>query len=301
MKSSYTPDVGATIVRNPHYWGTKALPATVEFTFYRQQAPMTAALEAGSIDCLRPVLRRDEPAAAGRGLQRHQPEGEPRTGSSRCAATSTPFTNKYVRQAIAYTLDRPAIVRGARSRATPRSATTAPSPRSSPRPTRASPSATQNLTLAKQLLAKAGVPNGFSTPLLTETTQEMPDFAQIIKESAAKIGVDISLTIETPTKYYGSAVFGTSDWLDGEMSLVDYGARSVPNVYLEAPLQSDQLQDRPRFLERRPLQQLRRTTRFRSSSSPPLTSPPSASSPGKIETTPARTRRRSSSPTSTTT
>jgi len=82
------------------------------------------------------------------------------------------------------------------------------------------------------------VPNGFSTPLLTETTQEMPHFAQIIKQSAAQIGVTINLTIETPTKYYGDAVFGKSDWLDGQMSLVDYGARSVPNVYLGAPLHS---------------------------------------------------------------
>ncbi len=48
----------------------------------------------------------------------------------------------------------------------------------------------------------------------------------------------INLTIETPTKYYGSSVFGKSDWLDGEMSLVDYGARAVPNVYLQAPLQA---------------------------------------------------------------
>jgi peptide/nickel transport system substrate-binding protein len=100
------------------------------------------------------------------------------------------------------------------------------------------PQRAKNLTLAKQLLARGGVPNGFSTPLLTETTQEMPHYAQIIKQSAAQIGVDISLTIETPTKYYGEAVFGKSDWLDGKMSLVDYGARSVPNVYLRSSLGS---------------------------------------------------------------
>jgi peptide/nickel transport system substrate-binding protein len=88
------------------------------------------------------------------------------------------------------------------------------------------------------LLAKAGVPRGFSTPLFTETTQEIPHFAEIVKQSAAAIGVDINLIIETPAKYYGTAVFGQSDWLDGEMSLVDYGARSTPNVYLQAPLQS---------------------------------------------------------------
>jgi peptide/nickel transport system substrate-binding protein len=142
-----------------------------------------------------------------------------------------------VRQAIAYTLDRPAIVAalfkgyalvGNDSPFAPifKSTDTSIAQR------------TQNLAKAKQLLAQAGVPRGFSTPLLTETTQEIPHFAEIVKQSAAQIGVDIALTIETPTKYYGSAVFGTSDWLDGEMSLVDYGARAVPNLYLEAPLQT---------------------------------------------------------------
>jgi len=150
-----------------------------------------------------------------------------------------PFTSKYARQAIAYTLDRPAIVAalfkgyaeiGNDSPFAPVFKSTVGPP--------TVPQRAKNLTLAKQLLAKAGVPRGFSTPLLTETTQEMPHFAEIVKQSAAQIGVDIALTIETPTKYYGSAVFGKSDWLDGEMSLVDYGARSVPNVLLEAPLQT---------------------------------------------------------------
>ena len=33
-------------------------------------------------------------------------------------------------------------------------------------------------------------------------------------------------------------MFGKSDWLDGTMSLVDYGHRGVPNVFLNAPLTS---------------------------------------------------------------
>ncbi len=66
----------------------------------------------------------------------------------------------------------------------------------------------------------------------------MPELGEYVKSSAAKIGVTIDLTVETSTKYYGSAAFGSSDWLDGEMSMVDYGARSVPNVFLEAPLQT---------------------------------------------------------------
>ena len=148
-----------------------------------------------------------------------------------------PFNNKYVRQAIAYTLDRPAIV-SALFKGLAQVGNDSPFAPVFSSTNTTIPQRAKNLTLAKQLLAKGGVPHGFSTPLLTETTQEMPHYAQIIKQAAAQIGVNISLTIETPTKYYGSAVFGKSDWLDGEMSLVDYGARSVPNVYLGAPLHS---------------------------------------------------------------
>jgi peptide/nickel transport system substrate-binding protein len=100
------------------------------------------------------------------------------------------------------------------------------------------PQRAKNLKLAKELLAKGGVPRGFSTSLLTENDEEIPHLAEIVKQAAAQIGVNINLTIETSTKYYGQAVFGKSDWLDGDMSLVDYGARAVPNLFLEAPLQS---------------------------------------------------------------
>jgi len=148
-----------------------------------------------------------------------------------------PFKNKLVRQAVAYSLDRQAIVtalfRG--YAVVGNDSPFAPIFKSTDLSV---PQRKQNLQLAKKLLAQAGVSRGFSTPLLTETAQEMPHYAQIIKQAAAKIGVDINLTIETPAKYYGTAVFGKSDWLDGEMSLVDYGARAIPNIYLQAPLQT---------------------------------------------------------------
>lgn len=148
-----------------------------------------------------------------------------------------PFTSKYVRQAIACTLDRPPIVRalfrdyaqiGNDSPFAPVFAATVTSVAQRVR----------NIALARRLLAKAGFPNGFSARLVTETTAEMPDLAQIIVASAKRIGVDITLTVETPAKFFGQATFGNPDWLDGEMSLVDYGGRSVPNIFLQAPLQT---------------------------------------------------------------
>jgi peptide/nickel transport system substrate-binding protein len=236
MQQSYTPNVGATMVRNPHYWGTPALPAKVEFTFYPTEAPMAAALQAGAIDALDQFSVATSPQLLNGSY----------TVISLKAATHRelsmrndlhPFDNKYVRQAIAYTLDRPAIV-AALFKGLAQVGNDSPFAPVFSSTNTTVPQRAKNLKLAKQLLAKGGVPNGFSTPLLTETTQEMPHYAQIIKQAAAQIGVTINLTIETPTKYYGSAVFGKSDWLDGQMSLVDYGARSVPNVYLGAPLHS---------------------------------------------------------------
>jgi peptide/nickel transport system substrate-binding protein len=234
--TSYTPNVGATYVRNPYYWGTKALPAKIEWTFYADEAPMSAALQAGSIDCLDQFSVATSPQLLNGSYNVTSLKAAThRELSMRC--DTPPFTSNYVRQAIAYTLDRPAIV-AALFKGYAEVGNDSPFAPIFTSTNTSVPQRTQNLALAKELLAKGGVPRGFSTPLLTETTQEIPHFAEIVKQSAAQIGVDINLTIETPTKYYGTAVFGKSDWLDGEMSLVDYGARAVPNLYLQAPLQT---------------------------------------------------------------
>jgi len=238
VMTSYSPSAGATFVRNPDYWGTPAKPAKLEFAFYASEAAMTVALEAGQIDTNDGFSIASSPQLVQGGFN------VIRLNASYHREVSMrndvhPFTNKYVRQAIAYTLDRPAIVRalfqgyaevGNDTPFAPAFPATIGPP--------AIPQRSKNLNLAKELLAKGGVPNGFPAPLLTQQLGEIPDFAQIIQQSASQIGVDIRLTVETSSKYYGQAVFGNSDWLDGEMSLVGYGARAVPDIFLEAPLQS---------------------------------------------------------------
>ena len=96
----------------------------------------------------------------------------------------------------------------------------------------------QDIAKAKSLLAAAGHSSGFTTHLVTEQFVEIPQYAQIIVQAAKQIGVTIKLTVESSAAYYGKATFGNSDWLDATMSLVDFGHRSVPNVFLTAPLQT---------------------------------------------------------------
>lgn len=236
MMKSYTTNVGGSFVRNPHYWGTPALPAGIDLTYYADEGAMTSALEAGTIDCDDLFTVSGSPElltgnfnvlALKSSLQRQL--------SMRC--DTGPFTNKLVRQAMALTLNRPEIVT-ALFKGYAEVGNDSPFAPVFPMTDTSVPQRKQDIALAKKLMAQAGVSRGFSCQLATEQFQEIPQFAQIIKQSAALIGIDIKLSITSQTEYYGAGVFGQSPWLDATMSLVDYGARGVPNVYLEAPLQT---------------------------------------------------------------
>jgi peptide/nickel transport system substrate-binding protein len=148
-----------------------------------------------------------------------------------------PFNNAQVRQAVAYSLDRKGMVNALLSGFGSVANDTPFGPRY-PSSNLTLPQREQDISKAKALLKAGGHPNGVSAPLFTEIYQEIPQLAQVIKADAAKAGINFDLKIESQTLYYGKATYGNSDWLDGTASLVDYGDRGAPNVYLEAPLTS---------------------------------------------------------------
>ena len=148
-----------------------------------------------------------------------------------------PFTDPRVRQAIALTLNRPQIVTGL-FKGLADLGNDSPFAPIFPSTNTSVAQRAQNISQAKSLLAAAGHGSGFTTSLVTENIQEIPDFAQVVAQSAAAIGVKINLQVEQQSVYYGNFKFGTSPWLDATMSLVDYGHRGVPNVFLGAPLQT---------------------------------------------------------------
>ncbi len=235
---SYTPKVSASFTRNAQYWGTKALPAATEFTFYDTPTPMVLALTGGSIDVL------GQFAVSG-GEQLLAP-GAPyniinlksaahRQLSMRC--DQAPFTDPRVRQAIALTLDRPAIIT-ALFKGQAALGNDSPFAPVYPSTNHTVPQRAKDIAKAKSLLSAAGHPNGFTTQLIGNDTLEIPSYGQIVAQAAKSIGVTIHTKFEPSGTYYGKATFGNSDWLDATMSLVDYGHRSVPNVFLTAPLQT---------------------------------------------------------------
>ena len=233
---SYTPKVSASFTRNESYWGSKALPSQTQFTFYDTPAASVLALTGGSIDVLGQfAVSGGEALLNGSYNVIKLKTSAHRELSMRC--DQAPFTDPRVRQAIALTLDRPAIIT-ALWKGYADLGNDSPFAPVFPSTDTSVPQRTQNIAMAKSLLAAAGHPNGFSTKLITENFLEIPQYAQIVAQAAAAIGVKINLAVESQTQYYGQATFGNSDWLDAPMSLVDYGHRSVPNVFLTAPLQT---------------------------------------------------------------
>jgi peptide/nickel transport system substrate-binding protein len=233
---SYTEKVGASFVRNEDYWGPKALPAATEFTFYETETPSILALTSGSIDVLGQFTVTNGPQLlTGSYNVIKLKSSAHRELSMRC--DQAPFTDNRVRQALALSLNRPGIVQ-ALFKGLSDVGNDSPFAPVYPSTNTTVAQRAEDIAKAKALLSAAGHPHGFSCTLTTENVFEIPQFAEIVQQAVKPIGVNMKLNVEEQPKYYGNYLFGTSDWLDATISLVDYGHRSVPNVFLTAPLQT---------------------------------------------------------------
>lgn len=243
---SYTPKVGASFVRNDAYWGGQVLPDRVEISFYDDYQPQVLALQGGQVDFIQqlPILQ-----AAG---ILNDPNVDMMSTPSlahqqvHMNTQADAFKDKRVRQAIALCLDRPAIVQGL-MKGKAKIGNDSPFGTAYPYTDPSVPQRVKDVAKAKELMAAAGMPDGFEMTLTTEKYLEIPDYAVIIQNAVKEIGVKINLNIMDQGAYYSEAVRGNSPWLDSDLGITDYGHRGVPNVYLSAPLKSDGTWNSARF------------------------------------------------------
>src|ERR1700727_2470094 len=192
---SYTPKVGATFTRNESYWGTKALPSQTQFTFYDSTAASILGLTGGTIDVLGQFsVSGGEALLNGSYNVIKLKASTHRELSMRC--DQGPFTDPRVRQAIALTLQRPQII-SALWKGYADLGNDSPFAPVFPSTDTSVTQRTQNIAQAKSLLTAAGHSSGFSTKLITENFLEIPQYAQIVVQAAAAIGVKINLTVES--------------------------------------------------------------------------------------------------------
>lgn len=235
---SYTPQVGATFVRNPDYWGPKALPDRIEFKFYAEPQPRLIALQAGEVDVLDAV-----PIVLATTLQNDPdieilriPSASHRQLHMKC--DTGPFADKRVRQALALCLDRRKLVDGlCHGMAT--IGNDSPFSAFYPQTDPSVPQRTQQIAQARQLMQAAGHAQGFDATLTAIQYSDIAQYAQLVQEAAKAIGIRFDLKVESQTQYYGKSLPGQSDWLDSVVGITDYAHRGTPDAALGNPYRRD--------------------------------------------------------------
>ena len=212
--TSYKPQQGASLERNEDYWDKgKPYLDKVEIALFENQQAQTLALQGGQVD-----LILDSPYSDARPFFQNPdivveavPTAEHRELCMRC--DKKPFTDKRVRQAVALVVQRQKIIKGLFGDEAQLGNDHVVAPIFPEHVEIAQREA--DVARAKQLLADAGYPDGFPIDLYSEQYQELPQYAQVLAQMLAGVGIKVTLKIEPQNVYYDhwtEVTFGLTDW-----------------------------------------------------------------------------------------
>jgi peptide/nickel transport system substrate-binding protein len=230
--AKYTP--------NSNWWGGEVNLDSIELRGFTDIATAVTAMSAREVDVIQQFsviggegLLADDtftlltpPSANHRQVWFHTENGQ--------------FTDKLIRQAMGYTLDRDQMVTTLFSG---RAEVANDHPVLSSLPfydADAVPQRTRDIEKAKSLLAEAGV-ESITANIECGNLQEIPDLAAIIQQNAKEAGFELSVQVQDNSTFYGDSWCpgGPDDRPCGdadEFGIVDYGHRPVPDIYFSSAL-----------------------------------------------------------------
>ena len=238
---TYNAQTGATFERNPDWWGGPTPLDGTEFIFFDATGPMVTAYQGDQVDA---IVQFD--VLSGASLFDDQNFSIIATEAALhrqiwMRTDKGQFADKRVRQALAFTFDRPALIqqlfKGKAQLGNDHVIWQGYPYYDSSVPQRA-----QDIAKAKQLLSDAGVSN-LTADLHCGQLLEIPDLATLLKSQAAQAGITLNVAVESLDTFYG-AQWCPADPKDppcsgaAELGIVDYGHRATPDVYLNAALKS---------------------------------------------------------------
>ena len=303
---SLDPTTSAKFRRNPAYWGGAPLLDTVEFQFFPDPDTQVTALQGGNVDAVMQFQ-----ALTGSSLFTDSNINVTTLNSTnhrqlwmRCDKGQ--FADKRVRQALALTIDRPALITTLFDGKADLGNDHVIAP-IYPYFDATQPQRVRDIEKAKALLKDAGFPDGLEATLYAGNLQESKQLAELVAIQAADAGFKLTPSVGDNGAFYGK-YWCPKEPADppcsgsAEIGIVDYGHRATPDVFLNAALKtkgiwnssqysSQALDDAFTAFQRRPRpttpagQPPRRTSRRFSTTTCPFASPTST-------TTSARTRRR---------
>ena len=225
--TQYTPGDRVVMERNDSYWGKKQIWQKVILRPITQSAARVAALLAGDVDFIEnppiqdlPRIQQNTNFALAQGLSNrviylhfNYVAGAP---PGVIGANGNPFRDKRVREAMALSIDRDAIVSRVMGGVAVAAAEFLPNPLAGTNP--GIQPQKPDLEKAKKLLAEAGYPNGFGLTIGTPNDRYIND-AQVAQASAqmiARTGLKVQVDGMTQTTFFDRRTkrdFGV--WLAG--------------------------------------------------------------------------------------
>jgi peptide/nickel transport system substrate-binding protein len=231
----YVDKRSADLVAFPSYWGGRPPLDGVRVTFYQGSAPLVLALRAGQIDLAMQLSPQEaQPFKNNPRFTHYQLP----TSAHRqvCMRTDVgPFRDARIRRAMALVINRPEqvakIMLGAAQVGNDN-----PFWRGFQSTDRSTKQRTQNIALARSLLAAANAEN-LKVNLTTWNFLDHTDHAASIQAYAREAGIEVGIEVMDVGKYYDAEPAGadyatTTPWLNRPFTLTEYGARGVPNVFL---------------------------------------------------------------------
>ncbi|MFB9951942.1 ABC transporter substrate-binding protein [Rhizobium puerariae] len=189
---SWTPGEKLTLVANDAYWGTKPKLGTVEVRVVPEDSARVLMLLSGQahvVSNIPPALAPRVESTANAGLLREQSF---RSIYVAMNVKMEPFDDIKVRQAISLAIDKDALIKGVmRGMATASGSFDSPTIAGSVN----YPLDPFDLAKAKQLLAEAGYPDGFSTDFYIPTGRYTNDrqLGEAIQAQLARVGIKVNL------------------------------------------------------------------------------------------------------------
>jgi peptide/nickel transport system substrate-binding protein len=223
---TYNASTGATLVRNERYWdrGRPYLDA-VEVKFYADDQADLLALQGGDIDVQllsRPALV--QPLAGTGAIDVDTVRG---TGVTVLTLRTdrAPFDRKEVRQAVAYALNRPAVLQSIGSGVGDLGNDHLMAPLFPAAPADL-PQRAQDKAEVARLLSTAGVTDLRFT-LTFEPTDR--DYAVTIQKQLEPAGITVELDQRSAKEFYGGDQARDTPWLFSQANLVGWAGRAVPS------------------------------------------------------------------------
>lgn len=204
---SLDPSSGATLSANPHYWRGAVNVRRITLRFFPDETGEALAFRAGEIDVAFPSDVRAFVSTSGAKTQSRPSLTQLVLGLS---TVSPPWDDVHVRRAVAYAIDRTAILKALGAPAVP-STTIIPTPQLYTLGSRADvdamlaslPQYPHDLAKARAEMAQSRYAHGATADFNTLAGFGFRDMAQVIKAELAPIGITLNINILEPNKWIG--------------------------------------------------------------------------------------------------